>query len=131
MSNPFDWNADHIHTNFRSFFRFARKQGFFVEVLGEPWSCFDAANYGALLVVDPEEVRRCVFVCECVCVVAVLTSRCVSIRRNCGRRSSASWPLTFARKACRWLYLRTGALRLVNDFETYSLQRVDCLFSLW
>jgi hypothetical protein len=58
VTNPFDWNADHIHTNFRSFFRFARKQGFFVEVLGEPWSCFNASNYGALLVVDTEEVRR-------------------------------------------------------------------------
>lgn len=56
-TNPFDWNADHIHTNFRSLFRFARKLGYFVEVLGEPWSCFDADNYNALLVVDPEEVR--------------------------------------------------------------------------
>jgi membrane-bound transcription factor site-1 protease len=26
-----------------------------VEVLGEPYTCFNAANYGSLLVIDPEE----------------------------------------------------------------------------
>jgi membrane-bound transcription factor site-1 protease len=55
MASPFDWNADHIHTNFLPLFRALRKQGYFVEVLGEPWTCFDARNYAALLVVDPEE----------------------------------------------------------------------------
>lgn len=54
-SSPFDWNADHIHTNFLQLFRTIRKMGMYVEVLGEPWTCFDAQNYGALLVVDPEE----------------------------------------------------------------------------
>lgn len=54
-ASPFDWNADHIHTNFLPLFHSLRKQGFFVEVLGEPWTCFDARNYAALLVVDPEE----------------------------------------------------------------------------
>jgi membrane-bound transcription factor site-1 protease len=54
-SSPFDWNADHIHTNFYNLYRYMRKLGFYVEVLGEPWSCFNASNYAALLVVDPEE----------------------------------------------------------------------------
>ncbi len=53
--SPFDWNADHIHTNFLPLFRSLHKQGFYVEVLGEPWTCFDARNYAALLLVDPEE----------------------------------------------------------------------------
>ena len=29
--------------------------GYFIEVLGSPFSCFDASLYGTLLIVDPEE----------------------------------------------------------------------------
>ena len=29
--------------------------GYFVEVLGSHFSCFDASKYGTLLIVDPEE----------------------------------------------------------------------------
>ena len=42
-----------------------RASGFFVEVLGVPFTCFDASEYGTLMVVDaeeeyfPEEVGRC------------------------------------------------------------------------
>lgn len=32
-----------------------RDQGYFLEVLGSPATCFNASQYGALLVVDPEE----------------------------------------------------------------------------
>lgn len=32
-----------------------RSSGYYLEVLGEPYTCFNAANYGALLVIDPEE----------------------------------------------------------------------------
>lgn len=32
-----------------------RNSGYYVEVLGEPYTCFNATNYGALLVIDPEE----------------------------------------------------------------------------
>ena len=32
-----------------------RAQNYYVEVLGEPFTCFDAKNYGTLLIVDPEE----------------------------------------------------------------------------
>jgi len=52
---PFDWNADHPHTNFKDLFDLLVSEGYYVEVLGHPFTCFDAANYAALLVVDPEE----------------------------------------------------------------------------
>lgn len=32
-----------------------RSSGYYIDVLGEPYTCFNAANYGTLLVVDPEE----------------------------------------------------------------------------
>ena len=32
-----------------------RSSGYYVEVLGSPFTCFDASQYGALLIVDPEE----------------------------------------------------------------------------
>jgi len=32
-----------------------RNSGYYVEVLGSPYTCFDARQYGALLIVDPEE----------------------------------------------------------------------------
>ncbi len=48
-------NGDHIHTNFRDMYNSLRASGYFVEVLGSPYTCFDASQYGALLVVDSEE----------------------------------------------------------------------------
>lgn len=32
-----------------------RNAGYYVEVLGKPYTCFNASNYGTLLIVDPEE----------------------------------------------------------------------------
>ena len=32
-----------------------RASGYFIEVLGTPFTCFDASQYGALLLVDSEE----------------------------------------------------------------------------
>lgn len=32
-----------------------RNSGYYVEVLGVPYTCFDASEYGTLLIVDPEE----------------------------------------------------------------------------
>jgi len=52
---PFDWNGDHPHTNFKDLFNFLRAQGFFVELLGAPLTCFDASQYGALLLMDAED----------------------------------------------------------------------------
>jgi membrane-bound transcription factor site-1 protease len=50
-----DWNADHLHTNFREVFNYGRKWGYHFEILGGDYSCFNASEYGTLLVVDPEE----------------------------------------------------------------------------
>eukprot|EP00752_Nemacystus_decipiens_P008224 g7354.t1 len=53
-SDMLDRLGDHPHTNFRTLFEALLDAGYYVETLGSDWSCFDAANYGALLVVDPE-----------------------------------------------------------------------------
>jgi len=52
---PFDWNGDHLHTNYHLLYNFLRERGFFLEVLGTPLTCFNASQYGTLLIVDPEE----------------------------------------------------------------------------
>ncbi|KAJ8924601.1 hypothetical protein NQ315_000751 [Exocentrus adspersus] len=54
-NDPLDWNGDHIHTNFREMYQNLRNTGYYVEVLGSPFTCFDASQYGTLLIVDPEE----------------------------------------------------------------------------
>eukprot|EP01129_Flabellula_baltica_P013902 TRINITY_DN6554_c0_g1_i1.p1 TRINITY_DN6554_c0_g1~~TRINITY_DN6554_c0_g1_i1.p1 ORF type:complete len:945 (+),score=173.31 TRINITY_DN6554_c0_g1_i1:1-2835(+) len=53
-SVPFDWNGDHPFTNFHLLFKSLREQGYFLEILGEPLTCFDSINYGTLMIVDPE-----------------------------------------------------------------------------
>lgn len=54
-ADPLDWRADHIHTNFKDMYTHLRSSGYYIEVLGEPFTCFNASNYGTLLIVDPEE----------------------------------------------------------------------------
>eukprot|EP00937_MAST-01D_sp_MAST-1D-sp2_P002288 g2288.t1 len=54
-SDLLDWHGDHIHTNFHAAFEFLRTWGYYVDVLGGDFTCFDAAQYGTLLLVDPEE----------------------------------------------------------------------------
>ncbi|KAJ8674081.1 hypothetical protein QAD02_005343 [Eretmocerus hayati] len=54
-NDPLDWNGDHIHTNFKDMYQHLRNAGYYLEVLGTPYTCFDAQNYGTLLIVDPEE----------------------------------------------------------------------------
>lgn len=54
-NDPLDWNGDHIHTNFKDMYHHLRSSGYFIEVLGAPYTCFDATQYGALLLIDPEE----------------------------------------------------------------------------
>ncbi|XP_077982093.1 membrane-bound transcription factor site-1 protease-like isoform X2 [Glandiceps talaboti] len=54
-NDPLDWNGDHIHTNFKDMYQHLRTAGFYVEVLGAPLTCFDAKQYGTLLMVDAEE----------------------------------------------------------------------------
>ena len=50
-----DWHGDHPHTNFHDLYDALTDAGYFVEVLGSPFTCFDAEKYGALLLVDLEE----------------------------------------------------------------------------
>ncbi|XP_056009187.1 membrane-bound transcription factor site-1 protease-like isoform X2 [Ostrea edulis] len=54
-NDPLDWNGDHIHTNFKEMYHHLRTAGYFVEVMGSPLTCFDASQYGTLLIVDAEE----------------------------------------------------------------------------
>ena len=54
-NDPLDWNGDHIHTNFKDMYQHIRNNGYYVEVLGSPYTCFDATLYGTLLLVDAEE----------------------------------------------------------------------------
>ncbi|XP_055594576.1 membrane-bound transcription factor site-1 protease isoform X2 [Uranotaenia lowii] len=54
-SDPLDWRADHIHTNFKDMYTHLRNAGYYVEVLGGPYTCFNSSYYGTLLIVDPEE----------------------------------------------------------------------------
>jgi membrane-bound transcription factor site-1 protease len=50
-----DWNGDHLHTNFRQLFVAMRQRGYFVDVLGRDFTCFDARLYGTFMIVDPED----------------------------------------------------------------------------
>ncbi|XP_062090783.1 subtilisin-like protease SBT6.1 [Humulus lupulus] len=59
-----DWHGDHLHTNFHIMFNMLRDAGYYVETLGSPLTCFDAQQYGTLLLVDledeyfPEEIEK-------------------------------------------------------------------------
>ena len=50
-----DLHGDHPHTNYRSLAAELRAAGFFVELLRGSFLDFDAAQYGALILADPEE----------------------------------------------------------------------------
>nr|CAH8860632.1 unnamed protein product [Trichobilharzia regenti] len=52
---PLDWLGDHIHTNYLDLYTHLRKRNYFIEVLTSSYDCFDASNYGTLLLIDPEE----------------------------------------------------------------------------
>ncbi|XP_010254111.1 PREDICTED: subtilisin-like protease SBT6.1 [Nelumbo nucifera] len=50
-----DWHGDHLHTNFHIMFNMLRDAGYYVETLGSPLTCFDAQQYGTLMMVDLED----------------------------------------------------------------------------
>ena len=50
-----DWHGDHPHTNFHDMYNVLRDWGYYLEILSSPYTCFDASNYGALMVVDTED----------------------------------------------------------------------------
>lgn len=39
-----DWHGDHPHTNFHDLYNAMRSEGYFLEVLGSPLTCFDASQ---------------------------------------------------------------------------------------
>ena len=51
---PYEWNGDHLFTNFVQLHQRLTESGFFVEMLTETYSCFDALNYKVLLILDIE-----------------------------------------------------------------------------
>ncbi|GAB2219758.1 hypothetical protein Drorol1_Dr00007395 [Drosera rotundifolia] len=50
-----DWHGDHLHTNFYTLYNMLKDAGYYVETLGSPLTCFDARQYGTLLLVDLED----------------------------------------------------------------------------
>jgi len=50
-----DWHGDHPYTNYHETLDALLDAGFAAEVLASPSTCFDAREYGALLVADPED----------------------------------------------------------------------------
>ena len=50
-----DLNGDHPHTNFRDVFTSVIGMKYHIEILSKPFTSFDAMDYGALLLLDPEE----------------------------------------------------------------------------
>ncbi|KAL1520424.1 hypothetical protein AB1Y20_022008 [Prymnesium parvum] len=50
-----DWHGDHLYNNYRSMHLALRRRGFFVEVLNDALTNFNATHYGAVILADPEE----------------------------------------------------------------------------
>uniref|UniRef100_A0A7N0TYX2 Uncharacterized protein n=2 Tax=Kalanchoe fedtschenkoi TaxID=63787 RepID=A0A7N0TYX2_KALFE len=50
-----DWHGDHLHTNYHIMYNMLRDAGYFIETLGSPLTCFDARQYGTLILVDLED----------------------------------------------------------------------------
>ena len=55
QSDMLDWLGDHPHTNYREAYESLRQSGYFVDILLSDLTCFDADDYGALLIIDSEE----------------------------------------------------------------------------
>jgi membrane-bound transcription factor site-1 protease len=52
---PYEWNGDHIFTNYVHLHQRLTEAGYFVELLTESFTCFSAENYKVLLILDPED----------------------------------------------------------------------------
>ena len=53
---PYEWTGDHMFTNYVQLHqRLTEYGGYHVETLTDPMTCFNASNYGALLIIDPED----------------------------------------------------------------------------
>lgn len=54
-SSHVDWRGDHPYTTYSPMTDVLKENGYFVEVLTAPLTCFDAMEYGHLLIMDPED----------------------------------------------------------------------------
>lgn len=54
-NDPYEWLGDHLFTNMIGLYNRLTKDGYYIEILNEPLTCFDARNYGALLMIDIED----------------------------------------------------------------------------
>jgi len=50
-----DWHGDHPHTNYHGMYDSLLDNGYFLEVLTGPFTCYDATLYASILIVDAEE----------------------------------------------------------------------------
>ena len=50
-----DWRGDHPYMEYSPMAEVLRANGYFLEVLTAPLTCFDAAEYGHLIIMDPED----------------------------------------------------------------------------
>ena len=50
-----DWHGDHLFSNYHTLYDSLTGRGYYVEILSSPLTCFDANQYGALMIVDSEE----------------------------------------------------------------------------
>lgn len=53
---PFDYMGDHPYTNFLDLFQTIRKRGYYLEILRGTFTCFNADDYGILIIADPEDM---------------------------------------------------------------------------
>lgn len=54
-NNPLDWTGDHPHTNFKGLFDYLTARGWYVDILGTDFTCFNASLYSSLVIIDPED----------------------------------------------------------------------------
>jgi len=99
-----DWNGDHIHTNFKDMYQHLRNAGYYLEVLGHPFTCFNAKNYGTLLIVDTEEE----FFPEEVCIFLKLNQLKNLLLLEIRCYNSASTLSYISTLACNNLFSTTG-----------------------
>jgi membrane-bound transcription factor site-1 protease len=67
-----DWHGDHLLTNYHTLYTFLRENGMYVEILSSPFTCFNATDYGVMIIADSEEE----FYAEEVAKLAEVCSRC-------------------------------------------------------
>ena len=53
-THTYDFQGDHPHTNYHNLYDELVGNGYYVEVLSSSMTCFDASEYGMLVIVDPE-----------------------------------------------------------------------------